>query len=94
MNSPQLEPISEGRSETDPVSESGPQLVIWGTNVVVSVCKTKFKNFILRYIDPEAENDEISENIDLNAPLYLQKLDEVTTHYLNENYKKKSDKHP
>lgn len=83
----QLEPIAEKGSETtDPVSESSaaPQLVVWGTNVVVSQCKSKFKSFIMRFIDPSAEQDEISENIDVNQPLYLQKLEEI--HTLEEPY--------
>ncbi|BFG03376.1 DNA replication licensing factor MCM4 [Drosophila madeirensis] len=82
-----LEPIPEKGSETtDPVSESSqaPQLVVWGTNVVVSQCKSKFKSFIMRFIDPTAEQDEISENIDVNQPLYLQKLEEI--HTLEEPY--------
>ena len=52
----------------------GPQLVIWGTNVVVSEAKDKFTRFILRFIDPETEE---ADGIDPNEPLYLQKLDEV-----------------
>lgn len=82
----QLEPIAEKGSETDPVSESSsaPQLVVWGTNVVISQCKSKFKSFIMRFIDPSAEQDEISENIDVNQPLYLQKLEEI--HTLEEPY--------
>ncbi|TDG47057.1 hypothetical protein AWZ03_006494 [Drosophila navojoa] len=81
-----LEPIAEKGSETDPVSESSsaPQLVVWGTNVVISQCKSKFKSFIMRFIDPSAEQDEISENIDVNQPLYLQKLEEI--HTLEEPY--------
>lgn len=69
-------------------SESGPQLVIWGTNVVVDQCKEQFKRFILRFIDPEAENDELPENMNLTDPLYLQKLEEIHTleePYLNVN---------
>ncbi|EDW02583.1 DNA replication licensing factor MCM4 [Drosophila grimshawi] len=81
-----LEPIAEKGSETDPGSEASaaPQLVVWGTNVVVSQCKSKFKSFIMRFIDPSAEQDEISENIDVNQPLYLQKLEEI--HTLEEPY--------
>lgn len=59
-------------------------MVVWGTNVVVSHCKTKFKQFLLRYIDPLAEQDEISENTDVNQPLYLQKMEEI--HTLEEPY--------
>ncbi|XP_071785606.1 DNA replication licensing factor mcm4-A-like [Asterias amurensis] len=54
----------------------GPQLVIWGTNVVVSEAKEKFTRFIQRFIDPEADE---AEGIDPNEPLYLQKLDEIHT---------------
>jgi len=38
----------------------------------------------MRFIDPSAEQDEISENIDVNQPLYLQKLEEI--HTLEEPY--------
>ena len=51
-----------------------PQLVIWGTNVVVSEAKEGFHRFLMRYIDPEADE---AEGIDPDEPLYLQKLDEV-----------------
>jgi DNA replication licensing factor MCM4 len=60
-------------SETD----QAPQLVVWGTNVVVSQCKEKFKKFVLQFVDPNAEEDERMEGMDLNEPLYLQKLHEV-----------------
>lgn len=74
------EPNAQRTSET----ENGPQLVIWGTNVVVDLCKEQFKRFILRFIDPEAENDELPENMNLSDPLYLQKLEEI--HTLEEPY--------
>ena len=74
-----LEPISEVDSQSEAGSASQAQLLVWGTNVVISECKTKFKNFILRYIDPEAEQDEIEEGMNLNEPLYLQKLEEVNS---------------
>ncbi|KAK2576633.1 hypothetical protein KPH14_005299 [Odynerus spinipes] len=84
------EPIPEeenipGTSESE---NAGPQLVIWGTNVVVNRCKEQFKRFVLRFIDPEAENDELPENMNLTEPLYLQKLEEIHTleePYLNVN---------
>ena len=63
-------------SETD----QAPQLVVWGTNVVVSQCKEKFKKFVLRFVDPNPEEDEISDDLNLNEPLYLQKLQEVCRH--------------
>jgi DNA replication licensing factor MCM4 len=63
-------------SEVDQV----PQLVVWGTNVVVSQCKEKFKKFVLQFVDPNAEEDERVEDMNLNEPLYLQKLQEVCIH--------------
>lgn len=78
------EPNAQRTSE----SENSSQLVIWGTNVVVEHCKEQFKRFILRFIDPEAENDELPENMNLSDPLYLQKLEEIHTleePYLNVN---------
>ena len=71
-----------GSSESENVV--GPQLVIWGTNVVVNRCKEQFKRFIQRFIDPEAENDELPENMNVTEPLYLQKLNEI--HTLEEPY--------
>lgn len=79
---------SEGTDPLNPESvatgEAPAQMVVWGTNVVITHCKSKFKQFLLRYIDPLAEQDEISENIDVNQPLYIQKLDEI--HTLEEPY--------
>lgn len=79
----QLQPIPESQSETDSMT-GGAQLVIWGTNVVVNECKAKFKRFMQRYIDPDIASDEISEGINLNEPLYMQKLDEI--HQLEEPF--------
>ncbi|OXU23451.1 hypothetical protein TSAR_001635 [Trichomalopsis sarcophagae] len=73
-------PVMTSESENN----AGPQLVIWGTNVVVSRCKDHFKRFIQRFIDPEAENDEIPENMNVSEPLYMQKLEEI--HTLEEPY--------
>ncbi|XP_058837932.1 DNA replication licensing factor MCM4 [Topomyia yanbarensis] len=79
--SDQLEPIPEGSqpSETDSAAPSQPRLVVWGTNVVVSECLKKFKDFLMRYIDPDAAQDEISEGMNLNEPLYMQKLEDIHT---------------
>ncbi|KAI4468321.1 dna replication licensing factor mcm family member [Holotrichia oblita] len=75
VGSDALEAIPESQ-ESDGTAA---HLVIWGTNVSVAQCKEKFKQFILRYIDPEAEDDERTEAINLNEPLYLQKLEEIHT---------------
>lgn len=76
VGSDALEPIPENREGVDGPAPS--HLVIWGTDVSVAECKEKFKQFILRYIDPTAEEDELGENTNLNEPLYLQKLEEVS----------------
>ncbi|XP_056645438.1 DNA replication licensing factor MCM4 [Diorhabda sublineata] len=70
-----LEAIPESQ-ETDSTT---PHLVIWGTNVSVSECKGKFKQFLLRFIDPNADEDEMTNDMNLNEPLYVQKLEEIHT---------------
>lgn len=65
-------------SEAAPTdSGAGPQLVIWGTDVVVSECKDRFKQFVLQFVEPEAEDDERTEQMNTDEPLYLQKLEEI-----------------
>ncbi|UYV66053.1 MCM4, partial [Cordylochernes scorpioides] len=56
---------------------SGPELVIWGTNVVVSDCKTKFKDFLQTYVFSEPAPDERFTTLDVQQPYYMQKLEEV-----------------
>lgn len=74
----QIEPPSDGAAvDASEGEQAAPQLVIWGTDVVVNRCKDKFKRFILTFVDPNAEEDEITNDMDMNEPLYLQKLDEV-----------------
>ena len=55
---------------------SGPQLVIWGTDVVVSMCKSKFRRFINQFLPSDEEN--LNENLDISEPFYLQELQQVT----------------
>ncbi len=60
-----------------PTSEAGePKLVIWGTDVVVSETKEKFKNFLMEFTITEM--DEMGDDFDPMRPLYLQKLEEVS----------------
>ncbi|XP_069777639.1 DNA replication licensing factor MCM4 isoform X2 [Narcine bancroftii] len=54
----------------------GQKLVIWGTDVNVAACKQKFQRFLQRFIDPSAKDDEITD-LDLNEPLYMQRLEEM-----------------
>ncbi|XP_059613524.1 DNA replication licensing factor MCM4 [Phlebotomus argentipes] len=75
-----VEPLSQEGSDVATESHAGgPQFVIWGTNVVVVECKKKFTRFVMRFIDPDADQDEISDGMNLNEPLYMQKLEEIHT---------------
>jgi len=60
---------------TDP--NAAPQLVIWGTDVVVGKCKDKFRKFITTFVDPEIASDERWEGMDIGRPLYMQRLEEI-----------------
>lgn len=55
----------------------GPQLVIWGTDVVVSQCKTKFCRFINQFL--QSDEEDLGENMNVNEPFYLQELQQVRT---------------
>ncbi|XP_059170119.1 DNA replication licensing factor mcm4-A-like [Physella acuta] len=74
---------SEPPSETDrsevasDINVAGPQLVIWGTDVVVSHCKEKFRSFIMRYVDTSMADDEQFSGMDVDQPYYLQRMDEI-----------------
>lgn len=57
---------------------AGPQLVIWGTDVVVSQCKEKFRRFISKYLDKNVAGDEQFDGMDINEPYYLQRLEEIS----------------
>ncbi|XP_032655981.1 DNA replication licensing factor mcm4 isoform X2 [Chelonoidis abingdonii] len=54
----------------------GQKLVIWGTDVNVASCKEKFQRFLQRFIDPLAKEEE-NIGLDLNEPLYMQRLEEI-----------------
>ena len=62
---------------------AGPQLVIWGTDVVVSQCKEKFRRFISKYLDKNVAGDEQFDGMDINEPYYLQRLEEVRRTFEN-----------
>jgi DNA replication licensing factor MCM4 len=74
IESLEAEPSAVGESSE---SDQPPQLVVWGNSVVVSQCKEKFKKFVLQFVDPKANEDKRMEDMNLNEPLYLQKLHEV-----------------
>ncbi|KAJ8302791.1 hypothetical protein KUTeg_019187 [Tegillarca granosa] len=65
-------------SEISSDPNAGPQLVIWGTDVVVSHCKEKFRRFISKFVDKEIDDDEKFEGMDINEPYYLQRLEEIS----------------
>jgi len=67
-------------SEITSEASAGPQLVIWGTDVVVSHCKEKFRRFISKFVDKEVAEDEAFEGMDISQPYYLQRLEEVKSY--------------
>ncbi|KAI1902000.1 hypothetical protein AGOR_G00040210 [Albula goreensis] len=74
----QVDLHSEPPSGGDVGSEqpAGQKLVIWGTDVNVGACKEKFQRFLQRFTDPNSREDE-NAGLDLNEPLYMQKLEEI-----------------
>lgn len=56
-------------------SQTGPRLVIWGTDVVVQETKEKFKKFLMQFIDENAEG--MGDDFVPNEPLYMQRLEEI-----------------
>ncbi|XP_039383301.1 DNA replication licensing factor MCM4 [Mauremys reevesii] len=74
----QVDLHSDGPAEDALASEQtlGQKLVIWGTDVNVASCKEKFQRFLQRFIDPLAKEEE-TVGLDLNEPLYMQRLEEI-----------------
>ncbi|KAI9544617.1 DNA replication licensing factor, mcm4 component [Dissostichus eleginoides] len=68
-------PTADGAVASEP--NAGQRLVIWGTDVNVGTCKEKFQRFLQRFIDPTSTEDE-NTGLDLNEPLYMQKLEEIS----------------
>ena len=64
-------------SETSGATENAPGLVIWGTDVSVSAYKTKFRKFLEQFIDPEAGQDEKTDDFNPNEPLYCQIMEQI-----------------
>lgn len=68
--------------------DAGPQLVVWGTNVVINQCKSRFKSFFSTFAGTDLESDEQTDSSESTQPLYEQKLEEIHTleePYLNVN---------
>uniref|UniRef100_A0AAQ4PYE2 DNA replication licensing factor MCM4 n=1 Tax=Gasterosteus aculeatus aculeatus TaxID=481459 RepID=A0AAQ4PYE2_GASAC len=77
---PEVDLQSEPPSADGPAASetnAGQRLVIWGTDVNVGTCKEKFQRFLQRFIDPTSSEDE-NAGLDLNEPLYMQKLEEIS----------------
>uniref|UniRef100_A0AAX7SGG6 DNA replication licensing factor MCM4 n=1 Tax=Astatotilapia calliptera TaxID=8154 RepID=A0AAX7SGG6_ASTCA len=73
---PQVDLHSDADGAVASESNAGQRLVIWGTDVNVGTCKEKFQRFLQRFVDPTSTEDE-NAGLDLNEPLYMQKLEEV-----------------
>uniref|UniRef100_A0A671UPR7 DNA replication licensing factor MCM4 n=1 Tax=Sparus aurata TaxID=8175 RepID=A0A671UPR7_SPAAU len=74
---PQVDLHSDADGAVASEPNAGQRLVIWGTDVNVGTCKEKFQRFLQRFIDPTATEDE-NAGLDLNEPLYMQKLEEIS----------------
>ena len=80
-----FQPSDTTDQPTGPTSDAAaaaPALVIWGTDVVVSETKEKFRKFICEFVDEEAE--DMGEGFDPLLPVYMQRLDEVSSKVHNE----------
>uniref|UniRef100_A0A8C7UHG9 DNA replication licensing factor MCM4 n=1 Tax=Oncorhynchus mykiss TaxID=8022 RepID=A0A8C7UHG9_ONCMY len=74
---PQVDLHSDADGAVASEQALGQKLVIWGTDVNVGTCKEKFQRFLQRFIDPASNEDE-NAGLDLNEPLYMQKLEEIS----------------
>jgi len=71
--------VGQQQAASDAASDAAPTMVIWGTDVSVNLCKIKFKKFINTFIETDMADDEKFSGVDPNAPLYLQRLEEINT---------------
>lgn len=69
--------VSEAFFSEDGTGAPGPQMVIWGTNVVVQHCKEKFRRFVETFVEQDIEQDEAFDAMDIEKPIYMQRLEEV-----------------
>lgn len=80
-----FQPSDTTDQPTGPTSDAAaaaPALVIWGTDVVVSETKEKFRKFISEFVDEEAE--DMGEGFDPLLPVYMQRLDEASNKVYND----------
>ena len=66
--------IPPSEASADP---NAPHMVIWGTDVSVTVYKAKFRKFLEEFIDSEAGEDEKTDDFDPEKPLYVQILEQI-----------------
>ena len=71
---PPSDMVPPSENSTDALS----QLVIWGTDVSVAATKSKFQRFLRTFMDPDADEDEKTDDFNPREPLYLQKLEQVS----------------
>ncbi|KAF2353793.1 MCM OB domain [Trinorchestia longiramus] len=76
-------PVTPGSvAAPGPQPAEGPQLVIWGTDVVVSDCRTRFQELVRTFVLPAeelADDTTTPSHFSSSEPLYLQKLEEINT---------------
>uniref|UniRef100_A0A2P2I4F0 DNA replication licensing factor MCM4 n=1 Tax=Hirondellea gigas TaxID=1518452 RepID=A0A2P2I4F0_9CRUS len=74
-------PTTPGSTAAGPQLPEGPQLVIWGTDVVVSECRDRFQQLIRTFVPPVEERNDATTPSHFNdtEPLYLQMLEEINT---------------
>ncbi|MES1904075.1 MAG: DNA replication licensing factor, mcm4 component, partial [Paramarteilia canceri] len=67
------------KSGTEKLNENfTPQNVIWGTNIVIDSCQTRFRKFIQNFTIYEDETNELEPSEDgSNEPLYSKYLNEI-----------------
>jgi DNA replication licensing factor MCM4 len=77
--------INVGSEAPNAPSADGNQVVIWGTDVCVSLCKSKFIDFLrsTKFTSEELEVDELQKpmGVDMQSAeaYYIQKLEEIYT---------------
>ncbi|KAK4468517.1 hypothetical protein MN116_007716 [Schistosoma mekongi] len=75
-----LVPATGVPGTTDGSTASGPQTVIWGTDVNITQVMSRFKHFLLTYIPPDLTgqpNLTTGQPIDPERPLYLQRMEDL-----------------
>ncbi|TNN14673.1 DNA replication licensing factor mcm4-A [Schistosoma japonicum] len=75
-----LVPATGVPGTTDGSTGSGPQTVIWGTDVNITQVMSRFKHFLLTYIPPDLTgqpNLTTGQPVDPERPLYLQRMEDL-----------------